>query len=112
MVRPSKFEITQQAKGGALTLRVKGELDMRTLGQLSECVENQLRAGASALTLDLRDLAFMDSSGLRLLIEFYDRSRAEGWKLNLVCPEHEAAAVVIRVTGADKALPFEKAAES
>jgi anti-anti-sigma factor len=54
----------------------------------------------------------MDSSGLRLLIEFYDRSRAEGWKLNLVCPEHEAAAVVIRVTGADKALPFEKAAES
>jgi anti-anti-sigma factor len=60
------------------------------------------------VTLDLRDLAFMDSSGLRLLIDLHDRSRREPWELTLMTPTHEAAAVVLRATGADKALPFEE----
>lgn len=85
---------------------------MRTIGQLSERLEEQLRGGAKVVTVDLRDLAFMDSSGLRLLIELQDRSREEGWELRLVCPQREAAALVIRVTGADKALPFMPAGDS
>lgn len=48
----------------------------------------------------------MDSSGLKALIDLHDRSRAEAWKLKMVAPEHEAAALVLRATGADKALPF------
>ena len=108
MVRPTKFEISQRAEGPNLTLAVKGELDMSTIPQLSESLDEQLHDGTSAVTIDLRDLAFMDSSGLRLLIELYDRSRAEGWQLKLLCPQHEAAALVLRVTGADEALPFEE----
>lgn len=106
MVRPSKFEIGQRIEGSNATLSLKGELDMRTMGQVSERLEEQLHAGAKVVTVDLRDLEFMDSSGLRLLIELQDRSRQEGWELKLVCPQQEAAALVIRVTGADKALPF------
>jgi anti-sigma B factor antagonist len=112
MVRPRTFEIIQRAEGSDLTLAVKGELDMRTIGQLSERLEEQLQGGVSDVTVDLRELAFMDSSGLRLLIEFYDRSRAEGWQLKLLCPQDEAAALVLRVTGADKALPFEEGAQA
>lgn len=110
MVRPSKFEISPRTDGPNLTLAVTGELDMRTLGELSESLEEQLRGGANDVTLDLRDLAFMDSSGLRLLIELSDRSRADGWQLRMLAPLHEAAALVLRVTGADKALPFEQGA--
>jgi len=106
MVRPSKFEITQTAAGDGVTLSIEGELDMRTTGQLSERVAEQLDHGATDLTLDLRELAFMDSTGLRLLIDFHDRSREEGWRLKLISPRHEPAALVLRATGADKALPF------
>jgi anti-sigma B factor antagonist len=85
---------------------------MATLGELSKRLTAQLDAGATELTIDLRGLAFMDSSGLRLLIELHDRSRAEGWGLKLVCPEQEAAVLVLRATGADKRLPFVPAAEA
>ena len=47
-----------------------------------------------------------DTSGLRLLIELYDRARRDGWQLHLTPPRHEAATLVLRATGADRALPF------
>lgn len=109
MVRPAEFEIKQRAEGSDVTLSLQGELDMRTVEQLSGRLEQHLDKGAKNVTLDLRELAFMDSSGLRLLIELYDRSRLEDWRLTLVCPEQEAALLVIRSTGADKALPFVRA---
>jgi anti-sigma B factor antagonist len=112
MVRPSQFEITQRVEGPNVILSLKGELDMRTIGQLSERLEQQLHGGPKVVTVDLHELAFMDSSGLRLLIELHDRSREEGWALKLICPQQEAAALVIRATGADTALPFVQAGEA
>jgi anti-anti-sigma factor len=109
MVRPTKLEITQSAEGPTVTLAIEGELDMRTIGQLSGRVAEALDRGARDLILDLRALDFMDSSGLRLLIELHDRAREEGWRLKLVAPAQEAAALVLRATGADKALPFVEA---
>jgi anti-sigma B factor antagonist len=104
MVRPTRFEISQHDDR---SLSIAGELDMATIVQLSERVDGQLEAHPDQLTLDLRELSFMDSSGLRLLIELHDRSRAEGWDLRLIAPRHEAALTVLRATGADTALPFE-----
>jgi anti-sigma B factor antagonist len=111
MVRPSKFEIKERGDRQNVTLSVSGELDMRTSAELSERLAKRLADGAESVMLDLHALAFMDSCGLRLLIELYDRSRQDGWRLTLICPEHEAAALVLRATGADRALPFVKAGE-
>jgi anti-sigma B factor antagonist len=58
------------------------------------------------LVLDLSGVTFMDSSGLRLLIELNERAQREGWSLSLISREHEAATLVLRITGADAALPF------
>jgi anti-anti-sigma factor len=105
MVRQTRFEITQTASGSSLTLSIAGELDMRTAEILAARVDQHRDQN---LTLDLRELAFMDSSGLRFLIELNDRSQRESWQLHLIRPRQEAAAVVLRVTGADNALPFER----
>lgn len=91
-----------------MTVTVTGELDLGTLDPLSACVAEQLDGGALDVTLDLGALSFMDSSGLRLLIELYDRARGEGWTLHLIAPRDRAAALVLRATGADVALPFEQ----
>jgi anti-sigma B factor antagonist len=110
MVRPRKFEIVQTADGSAPVLSITGELDLDTAEMLSERVEQQLSDRPAALTLDLRELTFMDSSGLRFLIALHDRSRQDSWRLRLVCPRSEAATMVLRATGADTALPFEREA--
>lgn len=112
MVRPTKFEITQKTGGQNLIVAISGELDLNTAVILSEHFDNCLDEGVTSLTLDLRELAFMDSSGLRLLIELNDRSKSEAWQLALLAPKAEAAAVVLHITGAGTALPFEPASDS
>ena len=107
MARPGNFEIREQAAAPTLVLAVLGELDMNTVEQLATEVDQHLAGGATKLKLNLGELGFMDSSGLRLLIELYDRSRRENWELTLVAPRDEAASMVLRATGADDALPFE-----
>ena len=107
MVRPTKFEIREQIKEPALELSVIGELDMNTVELLATQVKGRLAEGPRTLLLDLSELGFMDSSGLRFLIDIYDRSKREGWELTIVRPRSESATMVLRATGADIALPFE-----
>jgi anti-sigma B factor antagonist len=107
MVRPTTFEITEQTKGETRVLSVIGELDLGTITALARQVDAKLSEQPTALMLDLTELTFMDSSGLRLLIELNDRSRREAWKLTLIRSKHERANAVLRLTGADSALPFE-----
>ncbi len=111
MARPTKFEIKDGRAGAALTVSVTGELDMLTVQTLSEHIDKQLSAGITELTLDLRDMAFMDSTGLRLLIELNDRALRQSWRLTLRRPHDESAALVLRATGADTNLPFVDSAD-
>jgi anti-sigma B factor antagonist len=106
MVRPTEFKIAHRATEAGVTLNVVGELDLGTVPVLAESVE-RLKHEMKTLTLDLSDLTFMDSTGLRLLIELDQRANGEEWKLVLIRPRHETAAAVLRATGADEALPFE-----
>ena len=107
MARPTNFEIREQATEPSLELSVTGELDMNTVELLATQVTRYLADRPRALRLDLGELGFMDSSGLRFLIELYDRSQREDWDLKIVRPRSEAAAMVLAATGADTALPFE-----
>lgn len=107
MVRAVKFEISEQQHGDTLTLAIAGELDLETAPKLAERVAGKRTAEIATLALDLTELTFMDSSGLRLLIEL-DRQAADApWSLTLRAPKHAAARTVLRLTGADAALPFE-----
>ncbi|MFL5863882.1 MAG: STAS domain-containing protein [Solirubrobacteraceae bacterium] len=108
MVQRPDLTIRQVSNAESETvISVSGELDMSTIDTLVAHVDAALVGPVDGLTLDLQELAFMDSSGLRLLIELNDRARSEGWRLKLIGPEHPAASRVLQITGADVALPFE-----
>ncbi|HEY3728149.1 MAG TPA: STAS domain-containing protein [Solirubrobacteraceae bacterium] len=102
--------MSQTSSGSSLTLSIAGELDMQTIEVLAARVDQNRKQQFTSLTLDLGELAFMDSSGLKYLIELNDRSQSEAWRLKLIRPRHAAAATVLRVTGADTFLPFEREA--
>jgi anti-anti-sigma factor len=50
------------------TIQLSGELDLSTVGQLNEALAPMVSAGG-AITLDLSELEFMDSSALRGIYE-------------------------------------------
>lgn len=52
---------------------VEGELDLATVGLLEQHLEEVLSGGARSVVVDLTGLTFMDSNGLRLLLEFRNR---------------------------------------
>jgi anti-anti-sigma factor len=110
MARRADLSIRESGTEADVVLALSGELDLSTIDALTAQVDTQLQRSVDSLTLDLRDLAFMDSTGLRLLIELNDRARRGRWRLKLIGPRHEAASRVLHITGADAALPFEREA--
>ncbi len=107
MVRPTRFEVAEEDMDGKLVVSVAGELDLSTAQELAHRIDERLGDGATNVMLDLSELTFMDSSGLRLLIELHQRAEQDSWELNLIAPKLESARAVLRMTGADVALPFE-----
>ena len=65
-------------------LALHGELDLACNGSLAEAAID-IPPGAQ-LILDLSGLSFIDSSGLRTIMNLDLRSRAEEWSLSLTQP--------------------------
>lgn len=106
MAQPAGLEVQQESQGSAVRLTLAGELDLCTATDLSQRLDEIFATDPSELTVDLSDLRFMDSTGLRLLLELNNRSEQGRWRLSLIAPKHEAAVLVLRATGTDTALPF------
>ena len=93
---------TQTVPGdGYVTLRVSGELDMHTAATLREAALEALRQHGTTMWLDLRDVSFMDSTGLEVLLATRRRTELEGGSLTLVGP-NACRLRVLEVTGLDK----------
>jgi anti-anti-sigma factor len=63
--RPPRFDVTVEDAPDGTLLKVSGELDLVSEPQLNQALSEL--AGRAA-TLDLSELAFMDSTGLRTLL--------------------------------------------
>lgn len=61
-----------------------GELDLASTDTLRQEIARLHEAGFNRLVLDLRRLRFMDSTGLRLILEIDADSRSDGWDFSLV----------------------------
>ena len=64
-------DVDVEDDGTLLVLRLHGELDLMSVPTVEETVDRH--GGRQAVVVDLRDLEFMDSSGLRMIIELRNR---------------------------------------
>lgn len=82
-----------------------GELDLSSVGTLREEIERLHEAGFDRLILDLRQLRFIDSSGLRLVLEVDAGARQDGWQFSLVRGP-DTVHRLFEVTNLTERLPF------
>ena len=80
MSSETPLAITITATGFA----VSGEIDAHTASAIGQALDRSNRDGA--VELDLSGVEFVDSSGLRALIEAHQRFEANGASLTLVRP--------------------------
>jgi anti-sigma B factor antagonist len=78
------LELTIDNDGGSPRVIVAGELDLATAEQLEAQLKQVESSEPATLVLDLRELEFMDSTGLRAVIAADARARDRGAKLVIV----------------------------
>lgn len=99
-MRDLDFDLTvDRDERGATRLTLRGELDLGT----AERLEQALAAAYGEVLLDLRGLTFMDSTGVRVLLESAERY-APG--LRIVAPASGDVRVTIEETGIAPLLPL------
>lgn len=91
------LEVELSDNAGRRLIRPRGEIDIHTCGRL----EKALTGGATDVVLDLGEVSFIDSSGLRALLLGHESIVASGGRLEVVNP----SAVVrrlLQVTGLEE----------
>src|SRR5690348_5791687 len=94
------LELRTENDHGAPRLVVAGELDLASAEQLEAQLRQLESAEPELLVLDLRELEFMDSTGLRAVIAADARARERGARLVVVRAPEEVDRV-FRLTRMD-----------
>jgi anti-anti-sigma factor len=98
------LEVESEETGeGRFRLVLRGELDLSTVGKVQEEIQQAADRGPRLLVLDLSQLTFLDSTGLRCLVKADERAREEGWRL-VVVKGPEAVHRVFSITRLDERL--------
>ena len=101
-----RFEVQEQLEDGCCTLRLWGELDLATAPALYEVLAGLAADGTCAVTLDLGELHFMDSSGIKAILEVENLCTTRGYDFKLL-PGRPQVQRVLELTGLLDRLPFE-----
>jgi anti-anti-sigma factor len=78
------FDVTSEQRGDTVLVRLSGELDISSAPKVEDELARVEPARPGLIVLDLRNLAFMDSTGLRLLIAADTRARQQDRRLAIV----------------------------
>lgn len=94
------------ASEGQRTLVLRGELDLSTAGTLEEALREACEAGSSEVVVDLREVDFIDSAGLRAIIVGRDFCAARDCAYVLVPSSKPIIRRLFMISGLDEDLPF------
>jgi anti-anti-sigma factor len=78
------FDVTTEQRGDTVHLRLSGELDISSAAKVEDELARVEPDRPGVIVLDLRNLAFMDSTGLRLLIAADTRAREQDRRLKII----------------------------
>ena len=80
----SHFRVEVRNADETTVISVSGELDLASSPALEEELERVAQSDAQVVVVDLRNLEFMDSTGLSVLVRAHQRAEENGRRLGLV----------------------------
>lgn len=78
------LDLSTETEGTTVRVALIGELDIAGAARVEQELERIEQDPPATLVLDLRELAFMDSTGLRVIIAADDRAREQERRLVVV----------------------------
>ena len=98
---PVDIEIAHRTEGVWDILDVIGEVDLSTAPALRSRLDQVLSGGSRRLVVNLGGVAFMDSSGLSVLVAGMKGAREAGGEMAIACSS-EAILKIFAITGLDR----------
>jgi len=103
MARP--FEVDVERGDGRALVRVSGEFDLAATQAVEDALLSVEDGANRVIVLDLREVTFLDSTGLRAITSADHRAR-EAWHELKIVRGPEQVQKLLYVTGMDKILPL------
>jgi anti-anti-sigma factor len=101
---PTGFSISISDRDGRAVVVIRGELDLATAPELEAAIQGRLDEGRDVV-VDLRELEFMDSTGLRVLVSAHARVEGTEQRFLIVRPLPGAPIErILAVAGVEKVL--------
>jgi len=109
---PDPFSVGEREDAGVKVIEVAGELDITTAPRLSARLEARRIGRRRRLLVDLTDVDFCDSTGLRALLGAASEVRAHGGRFAIVCPPNGDVARLLEIVGAGEWMAIHADSES
>jgi anti-sigma B factor antagonist len=101
---PTGFSISISDRDGRAVVVIRGELDLATAPELEAAIQGHLDDGQDVV-VDLRELDFMDSTGLRVLVSGHARVEGTEQSFLIVRPLPGASIErILAVSGVEQVL--------
>jgi len=99
------FEVSVKPRGKTLLVHLAGHFDLTAKKRFEAVLQEVFSGKAKEVIIDLRELVFIDSAGLRLLLEAWNVAKRKGIDF-AVLPGSSQVQEVLKVTGLDQVLPL------
>jgi anti-sigma B factor antagonist len=96
----------EQPSADVMVVSPAGELDLSNAETFSDAIAGACAERPKSLVLDLTGLTFMDSSGLRILLDTWNEAELSGLRLTLVVPKDGLVRRVLEISGCTGVLPI------
>jgi anti-sigma B factor antagonist len=100
--------VRSQQSDGSLVIAFAGELDLANAGTAESALEDSLAQASTPLIVDMRELEFIDSTGIALLVSTLSRNDGD-IRVSFIPSDFPAVTRVLELTGLAERLPLAEA---
>jgi anti-anti-sigma factor len=90
--------VTSARRRDVCVVSLRGEIDFSNAGDVSARIQNEVPDDVLRVALDLSETSYLDSAGIRLVLELAERLSERRVALTLVVPKGAPIASVLELT--------------
>jgi anti-sigma B factor antagonist len=106
----AELDINPESIGDLSLIGLSGEVDVYSAPMLRETIKDLVDEGKYKIVVDLEKVAFLDSTGLGVLVGGLKRVKHHDGELGIIC-DQEKILRIFRITGLDKVFPIYRSRE-
>ncbi|MDX6669582.1 MAG: anti-sigma factor antagonist [Solirubrobacteraceae bacterium] len=86
IARVLNFDLQSETRDENVLVRIRGDFDVQVAARATDALTELEARAPSSLVIDLRDVSFMDSSGMAVIASAHARATAVGRRFAVVAP--------------------------